>query len=121
MKDFKVLLIDDEAELVYTLAERLVIRGIEAAAVTEGEAALEILKQKQFDVVLLDVKMPGISGIDLMKEIKKVQPAVKIILLTGRGSQEESTEGLREGAFDYLLKPVQINVLIDKMQKAVDA
>ncbi|RJP19740.1 MAG: response regulator [Candidatus Omnitrophota bacterium] len=121
MKDFKVLLIDDEAELVFTLAERLVIRGIDAAAVTNGEAALKILEQKEFDVVLADVKMPGLGGIDLTKKIKKEHPHTQIILMTGRGSEEESTQGLREGAFDYLLKPVDINILIDKMQKAADA
>ncbi len=120
MKSFKVLLIDDEAELIYTLAERLVIRGLDAVPATSGEKALQIMDQKEFDVVVLDVKMPGISGIDLMKEIKKKHPQSKIILMTGRGSPEESVKGFREGASDYLLKPVDINTLIDKMQKAME-
>ncbi|MEW6238060.1 MAG: response regulator [Candidatus Omnitrophota bacterium] len=119
MEHFSVLLVDDEAELVYTLAERLVIRGCDAAAATSSGDALKILAEKKFDVVVLDVKMPGMSGIELMRAIKKTNPQIKIILQTGRGSIEESKEGIREGAFDYLVKPVQIDDLIKKMKQAL--
>jgi len=119
MEHFSVLLVDDEAELAYTLAERLVIRGCAAAAATSAEDALKILAEKKFDIVVLDVKMPGMSGIELMRAIKKSDPQIKIILQTGRGSIEESEEGMREGAFDYLVKPVQIDDLMKKMKQAL--
>ena len=119
MKSFSVLLVDDEAELAYTLAERLVLRGIDAVAVTDSSDALKVVEEKKFDVVVLDVKMPGLGGIELMKVIQDRRPQAKIILQTGRGSLEESDRGLSEGAFDYLIKPVDINTLIDKMQKAM--
>ena len=119
-KSYNVLLIDDEAELVYTLAERLLLRGIDAAAETHGDAALRILAERKFDIVVLDVKMPGINGIELLKTIKKNHPHVQVILQTGRASLEESKEGLREGAFDYLIKPVDIDNLIEIMNQAME-
>ncbi len=112
---------DDEAELVYTVAERLTLRGIEAVALTSGEDALKILEKKKFDVVVVDVKMPGIGGIDLTKRIKESYPDIRIILLTGRGSKEDSAKGLSEGASDYLVKPIDIEVLIEKMEKAIQS
>lgn len=119
MKSYSVLLVDDEAELVYTLAERLVFRGIDAAAETHGTAVLKILGQREFDIVVLDVKMPDISGIELLKSIRKNFPHVQVILQTGRGSSEESQIGMKEGAFDYLVKPVDIDILIEKMNQAL--
>ncbi len=119
-KPYSVLLIDDEAELVYTLAERLQLRGIETVAETHGDAALRILAEREFDIVVVDVKMPGINGIDLLRTIKQNHPHVQVILQTGRASEEERNEGLREGAFDYLVKPVDIDNLIDIMNQAVE-
>ena len=121
MEQMHVLLVDDEAELVFTLAERLVLRGIDAAAVTDGNDALKTLEMKPFDIVVVDVKMPGLSGIDLMRQIKDRHPDIQIILLTGRGSLEESDEGLQEGACDYLVKPINVEMLIEKMRKALNA
>ncbi len=118
MEQLRVLLVDDEPELVYTVAERLTLRGIEAVALTNGDDALKLLEKKEFDVVVLDVKMPGIDGIDLTKRIKDLYPKIRIILLTGRGSKEESLKGLNEGASDYLVKPIDIETLIEKMGKA---
>ncbi len=120
MKPYCVLLVDDEAELVYTLAERLVFRGIDAAAVTDGSAVLKILEQREYDIIILDVIMPGLNGIELLKTIKQNYPKIQVLLQTGRGSEEESKEGLREGAFDYLVKPVDIDTLIEKMNQAME-
>ncbi len=120
MKSYSVLLVDDEAELVYTLAERLVFRGIDTAAVTDGNAVLNILDQREYDIIVLDVIMPGLNGIELMKTIKQNHPKIQVILQSGRGTQEESIEGLREGAFDYLVKPVDIDMLIKKMDQAME-
>jgi DNA-binding NtrC family response regulator len=120
MKPYCVLLVDDEAELVYTLAERLVFRGIDAAAITDGNAVIKILEQREYDIVILDVIMPGINGIELLKTIKQNYPKIQVLLQTGRGSTEEMKEGLREGAFDYLVKPVDIDTLIEKMDLAIE-
>ena len=118
MSDFRVLLVDDEEELVSTVAERLELRGIEAEACTSGTAALQLLEQQEFDVVVVDVKMPGMDGLELLRRIKTIRPKSQVILLTGRGSGKESQRGLAEGAFDYLIKPINIDDLIEKMKQA---
>ncbi len=119
MKRLSVLLVDDEVELVFTLAERLVIRGFDAVPVTKGCDALKVLEKRGFDVVVLDVRMPGMDGLEVMKKIREDHPQVRILLLTGRGSVEETEQGIREGASDYLIKPIDINLLIEKMKQAV--
>ena len=109
---------DDEQELVETLAERLGIRGIEAHWATTGDAALKHIDQKNFDLAVLDVKIPGISGIDLHKKMKAKDPGLKFIFMTGHGSQDDYAAGSAEtGADYYLLKPVNIEKLMDKMKK----
>jgi DNA-binding response OmpR family regulator len=118
MGSLRVLLVDDEEELVATVAERLELRGIDAEALTTGEAALERLTARKFDVVVVDVKMPGMDGLELLRRIKTMQPEIQVILLTGRGSGKESQRGLEEGAFDYLIKPINIDDLIIKMRQA---
>ena len=119
MAPLRVLLIDDEEELVSTLAERLKLRGIEVEGVTSGADAIERVQEKKFDVVVLDMKMPGIGGLEVMRRIRREQPGVKFILMTGRGSLEEGEEGMQEGAFAYLLKPINIEDLMEKMMEAV--
>ncbi len=116
-----VLLVDDEEELVFTLAERLKIRGVDAQAVTSGKAALEAIEQRSFDVILLDVKMPGLGGLDVMKRIKARNRKVQVILITGHGSAEDGTQGMQSGAFDYVMKPININDLLTKLQAAGQA
>jgi DNA-binding response OmpR family regulator len=118
MGSLRVLLVDDEEELVSTVAERLELRGIDAEALTSGAAALERLAEQKFDVVVVDVKMPGMDGLELLKRIKTMQPETQVILLTGRGSGKESQRGLEEGAFDYLIKPINLDDLIIKMRLA---
>jgi DNA-binding NtrC family response regulator len=119
MAPLRVLLIDDEEELVFTLAERLMFRGIEVEGVTSGADAIGRVQEKKFDVVVLDMKMPGIGGLEVMRRIRGEQPGIKFVLMTGRGSLEEREEGMQEGAFAYLLKPINIEDLMKKMMEAV--
>ncbi len=120
MNPLRVLLVDDEEEFVSTVRERLALRDISADGVLNGTDALIFLRQNPYDVVVLDVRMPGMDGLKLLKEIRKNHPGVQVILLTGRGSAKESEIGLREGAFDYLIKPVNIEELIKKMREAAN-
>ena len=121
MHYFNVLIVDDEEDFLDTLMNRLKKRGIDVAGCASGEQALELLKEKIFDVVILDIKMPGgMDGIETLREIKKIRPDAEVLLLTGHGSVETSVEGMKEGAFDYLLKPVKLEKLLEKVAKALD-
>jgi len=116
----RVLLVDDEEELVSTLAERLSYRGISADWVTSGCAALEMAKKYKYDLAVLDVKMPGISGFELKKSLQDKYPAMKYIFLTGHGSEDDFKTGTEEaGAEYYLVKPVNIDSLIKKMNEVI--
>ncbi len=121
MSDLKVLLVDDESEFVSTLAERLYLRGIHAKTANDGEGAIRAVTEERPDLVVLDIKMPGLSGIEVLKEIKKIESQLPIILLTGHGSTKEGMEGMKYGAYDYLMKPVDINELIQKIQEAISS
>ncbi|HPB95330.1 MAG TPA: response regulator [Polyangiaceae bacterium] len=112
------VLLDDEEELVETIAERLELRGIVAETVTNGEEALQRVLEKPFDVVLLDVKMPGLGGMEVLKLIRMQRPNTQVILITGHASVENGDRRLLEGAFDFIVKPVDIEVLVDKMKEA---
>ena len=120
MKDWKVLLVDDEEEFVVTLAERLRMRGIQAETELDGAAALNKLETYTPQVVVLDLMMPGISGLTVLERIKQLYPKMEVILLTGIGSTSEGVAGMRLGAFDYLMKPLQIEELIEKIGLAVN-
>jgi len=119
MNKLSVLLVDDEEELVSTLAERLELRGIETQIATDGERALEIIKSNPPQVVVLDVMMPGIGGIQILKKMKQLKIKIPVLLLTGYGLKNKGIEGIELGAFDYLMKPMNINELIAKMHEAV--
>ncbi|MCP4197960.1 MAG: response regulator [Proteobacteria bacterium] len=118
MEPLRVLIVDDEEELVSTLVERLEIRGIHAHGVTTGKEALVCLQDEVFDVVLLDVKMPEIGGLVVIREIKERLPDLEVILLTGHGSDEDAQKGLELGAFEYIIKPFNLSVLIDVLHRA---
>jgi DNA-binding response OmpR family regulator len=120
MKDWKVLLVDDEKEFVVTLAERLGMRGIRTETVFEGEGALKKLETYEPDVMVLDLMMPGMSGLTVLEKAKKLYPKIEVILLTGIGSTSEGLTGMRLGAFDYLMKPLQIDELIQKIGSAIN-
>ena len=116
----RVLLVDDEAEFVSALAERLNLRGFEADTANSGVEALRKIDASPPDVVLLDVLMPGLSGVEVLKQIKRDHPQVQVILLTGRGSWD-GIQGIREGAYDCLMKPIQIEELMQIMTDAVES
>ncbi|MBW1643555.1 MAG: response regulator, partial [Deltaproteobacteria bacterium] len=110
MHYFNVLIVDDEEDFLETIIKRLNKRQVDASGARSGEEALKLLKEKTFDVVILDIKMPGgMDGIEALREMKKIQPLAEVILLTGHASVETSIEGMRLGAFDYLLKPVKLD------------
>lgn len=119
MNTLRVLLVDDEEEFISTLAERLEIRNIDAQIATDGETALEILQTATFGVIVLDILMPGLGGLEVLQRIKAKGITTPVILLTGHGSTKEGMEGMRSGAFDYLMKPIDIDALILKMKEAV--
>ena len=120
MKNLKILLVDDEEEFVTTLAERLELRGLQARAALNGEAALQMIEADTPQIVILDVMMPGIGGFEVLRRIKAQHPQLPVILLTGRGSEKEGVKGMQLGAFDYLMKPLNIEELIKKMQEAIE-
>lgn len=114
----RVLLVDDESELVSTLAERLAIRGIQADWVTEAEDALRMAEANCYDVAVLDIRLPGMSGLDLQNIMKSKCPGLKFIFMTGHGSQGDFQAGTAEAGPDYyLVKPVSIEELTEKMNK----
>lgn len=116
---WKVLLVDDEEDFAAALAERLRLRGITVDTAYDGETALQKVASYDPQVVVLDVMMPGIGGLAVLQRIKAQRPATEVILLTGKGSTRDGIEGMRLGAYDYLIKPVQIDELIVKMKEAV--
>jgi DNA-binding NtrC family response regulator len=114
----RVLLVDDEEKFLEVLSQRLGTRGIDAETSTSGEEAIVKIKNKNYDAIVLDVMMPGIGGIETLKRIRKENPDVQIIMLTGRGSVDKAVEAMKEGAIDFLEKPADINTLLDKISKA---
>ena len=116
----RILLVDDEEELVATLAERLFFRGIEADWSTNVEDAIHRVETQAYDLALLDVKIPRMSGFELKKKLKGIQPDMKFIFVTGHGSENDFDAGLKDaGSGYYLLKPVKIDALIEKIKEAL--
>ena len=118
MDSLRILIVDDEDELVSALEERLILRGFQAKGVTTGEEALAYLADRQCDVVLLDVKMPGLGGLEVIKRIKEKTPSPQVILLTGHSSVQDAERGMGLGAFDYLMKPIKIDELVRVLRSA---
>ena len=120
MDEFKVLVVDDEDDFRETLIKRLRNRKLQADGVASGYQALEKLRQTPMDIVILDVKMPGLDGIATLKEIKARYPEIEVIMLTGHASVESGIQGMQLGAFDYVMKPVPLDELLDKMRQAYE-
>lgn len=120
MEDFRVLIVDDEPDFLETIVKRLLKRKIDATGVDSGKEALEILEREPFDVVILDIRMPGMDGIDTLKEIKRKRPLMEVILLTGHASVESGMQGIQYGAFDYVMKPAEIDDLLEKIRQAYE-
>lgn len=114
----KILLVDDEQEFVNTLSERIQMREIGANVALNGEQALEFVDNEVPDVMVLDLRMPGIDGIEVLRRVKKQYPKVQVIILTGHGSEKDEEEAKRLGAFDYLQKPVEVDTLVTRIRKA---
>ena len=114
----KVLLVDDEKDFVEMLSLRLLEAGEKVSAAYSGKECLDTLNKTDIDVVILDIKMPGMDGMETLGEIKKRSPLVEVILLTGHGSTETAVEGMRLGAFDYLMKPADFKDLTNTLQGA---
>jgi len=121
MDFFNVLVVDDEEDFVETLVNRLNKRKVPTTGVLSGEEAIDLMKKREFDVVILDIKMPGgMDGIEALREIKKIQPLAEVLLLTGHASVETSIEGMKLGAFDYVLKPIKLEELLPKLAEAFE-
>jgi DNA-binding NtrC family response regulator len=118
MSKAKVLLVDDEEEFAETLAMRLETRGLRVETACDGETALQKVKQQSFDAVLLDLAMPGIGGIETLRQIRQLSPEAQVILLTGRATVKTATEAMRLGAMDLLEKPTDIAELVEKISEA---
>lgn len=114
----RILLVDDEVDFVEMLSLRLTEVGERVTPAYSGREALEILGQKVVDVVILDIRMPGMDGIETLREIKKRFPLVEVMMLTGHGTTETAVEGMKLGAFDYLMKPADFDELLLKLENA---
>jgi len=114
----RVLLVDDESEFVETLAQRLEVRDFDVTTAGRGDEALTLIGQKEFDIVVLDVQMPGQDGIATLKDIKQRKPLLQVIMLTGHATVETAIEGMKLGAYDYLIKPTEAEELVDKINQA---
>jgi DNA-binding NtrC family response regulator len=120
MQNMRILVVDDEDDFRDTMVNRLTKRSLEARGAESGEEALKMITAQLFDVVILDLKMKGMDGIATLREIKKERPLIEVILLTGHGSVESGIEGMKLGAFDYILKPANFDSLLEKIQQAFD-
>lgn len=116
----RILIVDDEKEFAETLAERLMIRDYDVSICTLGSDAVEKIKQYNFDVVILDVQMPGVDGVDVLKAIKSIKPLTEVLMLTGHATVETAIEGMKLGASDYLLKPCETEELVSKIDRAYE-
>ena len=116
----KVLLVDDEKDFVEMLSERLTARGLSVRTALSGEEAMERIKEESPDVVLLDVQMSGKDGIEVLRDIKHGRPLIEVIMLTGHASLESGLEGMKIGAFDYIMKPTSIDDLVEKINQAYE-
>ena len=114
-----IMLVDDEADFVETMVKRLGKRNITAIKAFSGEESLETLKTNMMlDVIVLDVKMPGMDGIETLREIKKASPLTEVIMLTAHATVESAIDGMKLGAYDYLMKPCDIDILVGKVTEA---
>ena len=121
MPAIRTMIVDDEREYIDLLSERLSMRGIRVTGATSGEEALSILDDKPMDVIVLDVMMPGLDGIETLVEIKKRHPDASVVLLSGNANMDTAIKGMKLGAYDYLVKPVELEELLYKIEDAYKA
>jgi DNA-binding NtrC family response regulator len=118
MSKERVLLVDDEKEFVEALSERMANRGVQVDAASDGLEALNKVKGKSYDAVILDLAMPGMDGIETLRRLLEMNPDLQIILLTGHASVEKGIEACKLGALDFLEKPAKLDVLLEKIKEA---
>jgi DNA-binding NtrC family response regulator len=116
----RILVVDDEADFRQTMVNRLSKRNIDASGAENGEKALKLINKSTYDVVILDIRMSGIDGIAVLREIKKIKPLIEVVLLTGHGTVESGIEGMKLGAYDYMLKPLKFDDIFEKIQHAYE-
>ena len=121
MDKFKILLVDDEEEFVKSLSERLQLRDFDANLAYDGEQAMQLVTDEVPDVMVLDLKMPGIDGMEVLRRVKKKFPKVQVIILTGHGSEKDEIEAKKLGAFEYLQKPTDLDTLVSTLKRAYRA
>ena len=121
MSYLRLLLVDDEERFLSTTRILLEKRGVKnVQTATNGQGALKILRKGAVDVVVLDVKMPGMDGVEVLRKIRQEHPLVEVIMLTGHASAESAVQGLKLGAFDYVMKPIDISDLLEKIEEAYE-
>ena len=120
MENFKVLLVDDEKEFLKSLSERLEIRKLKPNMAFNGEEAIQQVSDEVPDVMVLDLKMPGIDGFEVLKKIKQTKPNIEVIILTGHGTEKDKKTCMDLGAFAYLQKPADIDIITDTMKMAYE-
>jgi len=120
-EELSVLLVDDEAEFLEPIATRMERRGVRCVTTLSGEQALSTLASQTFDCAVVDVKMPGMDGLELLRRVRSAYPAMAVVLLTGHASVELGVQGMELGAFDYLLKPLEFDELLDVVRRAAAA
>lgn len=118
MRKISMLLVDDETEFLALVSKRMARRGVSVTTAESGEQALRLLSEQVFDVVVLDVRMPGLDGIETLRRIKAQLPETEVILLTGHADAQSAYTGMQLGAFDYMIKPVAFDELFAKIQDA---
>jgi DNA-binding NtrC family response regulator len=120
MEAFRVLVVDDEPDFLETLVKRLKRRKVDASGVSSGLEAMQLLEQEHFDVVILDIRMPGMDGLETLREMKRKRPLMEVILLTGHASVESGMQGMQLGAFDYVMKPAELEDILEKVRQAFE-
>ncbi|MGD2215207.1 MAG: response regulator [Gemmatimonadales bacterium] len=118
VQTLKVLFVDDEEDFVRTMAERMEMREVDSEVALDGQQALQMLEDEVPDVMVLDLRMPGIDGLEVLRQVKKMYPEMEVIIMTGHGSEADEAEARRLGAFEYLSKPVDINRLMEVVREA---
>jgi len=117
----RVLIVDDEVSYSQLLVKRMTLRGVEARAANSGGEAVRTLRGAEFDVALLDLKMENMDGIETLKMFRTLDPRMKVIILTGHGGEAEARQCLKLGAFDYLIKPCELDTIMSRIEKAAKA
>lgn len=121
MDDIKILLVDDEEDFIRTLSERLEMRDLKSNTAFDGEQAISIVNDKEPDIMILDLKMPGIDGMEVLRRVRKSYPNIQVIIQTGHGNDLDEAEARQLGVFDYLKKPVDVELLVERIKAAAKA